>query len=98
MHSLASTQEPYGATKKIRAVPQPPRTTGKDARMIRPLQEYQDSNPPTLLILFDFRKPDGTECLHHRRSSLQDGSYIEMLSPDHVVLLVGTGGVGRLAS
>ncbi len=66
--------------------------------MLPPLQEYYTDNPPVLLILFDLRDLNAVKRFHRERAAWQGDSDIEMLSPDHAVLLVYAGGARRLAS
>jgi hypothetical protein len=56
--------------------------------MLPPLPEYHDNNPPTLLIFFGLRDLNAVEWLHRERAAWQGDSDIEMLGPEHAVLLV----------
>ena len=60
------------------------------------LQEYYDNIPPTLLVLFDLRDHDAMERLYRERAGWKGDSDVEMLSPEHAVLLVYAGGARRL--
>jgi hypothetical protein len=66
--------------------------------MLRSQIDYYDTNLPTLLILVDLRDIDDVERFHHERAGWQGDSDIEMLSPNHAVLLVYAGGARRLGS
>jgi hypothetical protein len=63
-----------------------------------PLREYHSNNLPTLLILFDLRASATKERLAYERAGWKDDANVEMLGPDHAVLVVYTGGARRLAT
>jgi hypothetical protein len=60
-------------------------------------QNYHTNNVPMLLVVFHLQTPNAVQRLHRERDGWQGNSEIEMLGPDHAVLIIRAGGTRRLA-
>jgi hypothetical protein len=60
------------------------------------MQELYPTMPKSIWVLYDLRDPEQCQHLHEQRDLWQELSDLAALGPDHMVLILSSGGAAGL--